>query len=561
MPNGAYITNTFDSVARILSTSLMSSTGTNLDSQKYVYNTAGQRTSETNTAGDSRTYTYNNEGELARALSSEPNGSTRLMDEVLYHYDAAGNMTLKENAFDLYQTVTYTLNNLNEITNALLGSVLGFDGWGISNAVTGSTTSPATNVLVNGVPATLYADNSFYAFPFGYTNGPNVFTAIARDVTGDLSTNSSMVYAIPTNGFYAYDANGNMTFDGYKNYVYDDENELIAVWVANAWSNSFAYDGKMRRRIERQYAYLPSFSSYLLTNEVHFIYDGNVVVEERNASNVPLVTYTRGIDLSGTLDGAGGIGGLLARTTYGQENPGAPTTAFYHADGNGNVTALMYPNQQLAAKYLYDPFGNMLAMSGPLESFNKYRFSSKELDDNSGLYYYGYRFYDPELQRWINRDPANEHGGRNLFRFVFNNPFLYVDAKGLQLFLANPAILDPVIEEPVIEPTPVPPPPTPAPPAPAPVPAPAPPVTLMPPNPNPTPPPAQPINPDPSNPQCKPTPDDIQKCKDRCYELYEEHCSNYCSTLPTPNQRRLCYEQAMRTLIKCNQSCEQNGTQ
>jgi len=73
---------------------------------------------------------------------------------------------------------------------------------------------------------------------------------------------------------------------------------------------------------------------------------------------------------------------LLARTTYGQELLGAPTTAFYHADANGNVTALMYPNQQFAAKYLYDPFGNMLAMSGPLMNFNKYRFSSKEWNDN-----------------------------------------------------------------------------------------------------------------------------------------------------------------------------------
>ena len=92
------------------------------------------------------------------------------------------------------------------------------------------------------------------------------------------------------------------------------------------------------------------------------------------------------IELGGSFQGAGGIGGLLARTTYGQELPGAPTTSFYHADGNGNITALLYPNEQLAAKYLYDPFGNMLAMSGPLQNFNKYRFSSREWNDNAGLF-------------------------------------------------------------------------------------------------------------------------------------------------------------------------------
>jgi RHS repeat-associated protein len=306
-----------------------------------------------------------------------------------------------------------------------------FDSWGISNTVSGSTTSPATNVLVNGVPATLYADNSFYAMPFGVTNGPNTYTAIARDTNSNISTNTSTVYVIPTNGFYAYDSNGNLTFDGYKNFAYDDENELIGVWVSNAWSNSFAYDGKMRRRIERDYSWDAGTSGWQETNEVHFIYDGKLVAEERNASNIPLVSYTRGNDLGRGFQGAGGIGGLLARTTYGQELPGAPTTSFYHADGNGNITALIYPNQQLAAKYLYDPFGNMLAMSGPLMSFNKYRFSSKEWNDNSGLYYYGYRFYDPSLQRWLNRDPLGELGGLNLYEFVGNQPLDAVDLFGL----------------------------------------------------------------------------------------------------------------------------------
>jgi RHS repeat-associated protein len=433
LPNGACITNTFDSVARILSTALLSSSGANLDSQNYVYNTAGQRTSETNATGDYRNYTYDNEGELTKALAHESNGSTRLMDEAFYDYDAAGNMALKESGFNPYRGVNYTLNNLDEITGSIMGSSLGF-GWGISNAVSGSTSGKASSVTVNGTPATLFADNSFYAIPFGLTNGLNTYTAIAEDASGDLSTNTSTVNAIPTNNAYAYDSNGNLTFDGYKNFAYDDENELIAVWVTGVWSNSFAYDGKMRRRIEQDYAWQ---GNWVETNEVHFIYDGNVVVEERNANNVPLVSYTRGVDLDDSLQGAGGIGGLLARTTYGQEIPGAPTTSFYHADGNGNITALIYPNQQLAAKYLYGPFGNMLAMSGPLETFNKYRFSSKEWDENSGLYYYGYRFYDPGLQRWLNHDPIQERGGLNLYGFVRNNPLSWIDPLGLAIFPAD----------------------------------------------------------------------------------------------------------------------------
>lgn len=414
LPNSAYITNTFDSVARLLSTAMMSSNGTNLDSQNYTYNTASQRVSETNTFGDYRTYAYDNEGEVRHSIGHEANASPRYIDDVTYDYDNAGNITYKESGENLTQAINYTLNNLNQITNASMAWNAGFSIQ-FTNMVSGSTTSQATNVVVNGVPATLYADNSFYASPLGITNGPNTYTAVAQDAYGNVSSNSSTVYAILTNTAYAYDLNGNLLFDGYKSFAYDDENELIGVCVSNAWSNSFAYDGKMRRRIERDYTWDAGTSSWQQTNEIHFIYDGNVVIEERNSNNVPLVSYTRGNDLSGSLQGAGGIGGLLARTTYGQEIPGAPTTAFYHADGNGNITAMIYPDQQIVAQYHYDPFGNMLAMCGPLANLNKYRFSTKEWNENAGQYYYGYRFYDPSLQRWPNHDPLGELGFLNRF--------------------------------------------------------------------------------------------------------------------------------------------------
>jgi RHS repeat-associated protein len=265
------------------------------------------------------------------------------------------------------------------------------------------------------------------------------------------------VTVVPTNSAYSYDLNGNLLSDGTRNFAYDDENELISVWQANGWSNNFAYDGKLRRRIARQYSW--NGSSWLETNEVHYVYDGNVVVQERNGANLPQVTYTRGIDLSGqtgsALTGAGGIGGLLARTDNTRLAIADPfASAYYHCDGNGNVTCLLTPYQQLAAKYLYDPYGNLLAMSGSLAAANVYRFSSKEWDGNSGLYYYLYRFYDPNLQRWPNRDPLGEFGfeilrkhkakgmrtrtgvaelamGPDLYEFVHNSPISRIDLRGL----------------------------------------------------------------------------------------------------------------------------------
>ena len=82
------------------------------------------------------------------------------------------------------------------------------------------------------------------------------------------------------------------------------------------------------------------------------------------------------MDLSGTRQGAGGIGGLLARTDGNR-------STFYHTDGNGNVTALVNSSGTLAAKYLYDSFGNTLGMWGSLAAGNTYRFSSKEQDVRS----------------------------------------------------------------------------------------------------------------------------------------------------------------------------------
>jgi RHS repeat-associated protein len=147
-------------------------------------------------------------------------------------------------------------------------------------------------------------------------------------------------------------------------------------------------------------------------------------------ANTPLVTYTRGNDLSGTLQGAGGIGGLLARSEPSTLNPQL-STALYHSDGNGNITALVTTNGTLAAKYHYDPYGNILSMAGPLAEANLYRFSSKEWHVNSGLVYYLYRYYEPQLQRWINRDPIAEAGGHNLFAFVGNHAGMAIDSFGL----------------------------------------------------------------------------------------------------------------------------------
>ena len=339
-----------------------------------------------------------------------------MQEQFGYAYDAAGNLNYRTNNA-LVQT--FAANNLNELSTATRSGTL---------TVAGGTSGAATNVTVNGSAASRYGDNTFALAGFTVTNGNNAYTAIAQDSYGRKDTNS-VNCNLPSSVSFVYDSNGNLTSDGSRGFDYDDENQLVRVTVTNSWKSEFTYDGKMRRRIRKEFAWQNSM--WVCTGEVRYIYDGKVVIQERDGNNLPAVTYTRGRDLSSSLQGAGGIGGLLARTDQQSTLNNQLSTSYYHADGNGNVTAMVNLQQLVVGRYVYDPFGNILSKSGPLADANTYRFSSQEYHQPSGLSLYLYRAYDPNLQRWLNPDPIQEGGGINLYRFVGNNPINWVDPLGL----------------------------------------------------------------------------------------------------------------------------------
>jgi RHS repeat-associated protein len=314
------------------------------------------------------------------------------------------------------------VNALNQLTTSTRTGTL---------TVGGVVNIPATNVTVNGQTASRYLDSMFAKDGFSIvTNGWNSFTAIAQ-TNGKASTNTINAY-LPVSNSYQYDLNGNLTnLAGVPTAQqlalgYDDENQLTSVIAPGLWKGEFTYDGKMRLRVRKEYRW--TGSSWALTNETRTVQDGMLVVQERNSANVPTITYTRGRDLSGSLQGAGGIGGLLAMTEAAQ--PLYPHS-YYHADGNGNVTALVGTNGAVVARYAYDAFGNTTLATGGKAQINRYRFSSKEHHDRSGLVYYGYRWYVPEVQRWVNRDPIGNKGGINLYGFIRNDPMINLDPNGL----------------------------------------------------------------------------------------------------------------------------------
>jgi|GEM_PF-1350164 len=413
LPGSSLIGYTYDNAGDLLATTLTHG-GSTLDAATYVYDGNGNRTSVTRADNAYVNYGYDLIGQLTGAVGHESGGATRHNENFGYGYDLAGNLLNRTN--DVL-TESFGIDSANELTTLFRTNVM---------TVAGGLTNSPSSVAINSQSASIYGDSTFAVPNVSLKNGDNTFTNVVT-ISGTPYTNKTTL-DLPSSISFSYDANGNLTSDGYKSYDYDCANQLTSVSVSGQWKEQFSYDGFGRRRVRKDYIWYAG--NWLQTSEVHYIYDGMLVIQElhfdaQHPTQPPTtVSYTRGIDLSSSLQDAGGIGGLLARTDSND-------SAFYHSDGNGNVTAMVNSSGSVVAKYLYDPFGNTIAKSGPLADINLYRFSSKEMDSRSGLYYYGYRYYEPNLQRWINRDPIQEEGGINLYRFVANNPISLIDPLGL----------------------------------------------------------------------------------------------------------------------------------
>ena len=134
-----------------------------------------------------------------------------------------------------------------------------------------------------------------------------------------------------------------------------------------------------------------------------------------------------GKDLSGTRGGAGGVGGLLATRIN-------DAWFFPLYDANGNVTDYINEQGATVAHREYDPFGETLAASGPMADVFNFWFSTKYLHHETGLYYYGERYYSPGLGRFLSRDPIEENGGFNLYTIARNNPVSHIDPFGTEIY-------------------------------------------------------------------------------------------------------------------------------
>jgi RHS repeat-associated protein len=266
--------------------------------------------------------------------------------------------------------------------------------------------------------------------------GPLTIVSAKRGSTGtaDLFRYDSRMVAQPAfRQKYHYDLDGNLTDDGIWTYTWDAENRLIRVQTtAGAMALAAPWRPFPGRRIEFTYDYLGRRVGKRVydldeNREIlsrRFVYDGwNVIAEYAapggTAIGALLRSYTWGLDIARTLADAGGVGALLQLVDHT-----ASRTYLAAYDGNGNVTALLNPDTgTLAAVYEYGPFGEAIRADATDEfaASQPFRFSTKWTDSETGLVYYGRRYYNPSQGRFLGRDPIEEKGGLHVYGFCRND--------------------------------------------------------------------------------------------------------------------------------------------
>jgi len=219
--------------------------------------------------------------------------------------------------------------------------------------------------------------------------------------------------------------------DGVWINTWDAENRIlatettVAVPAAARAKETWTYypDGRWNQRV----IFTWTNNSFVAYATNRFLWDAHVIVAILDHTNGLVQSFMRGLDLSGTMQGAGGTSGLLAISDL----PSAMVCLYAH-EANGNVAALVNgASGTVAARYEYGCFAEPIRMSGMTAKANPMRFSGQFADDVRGTVKYLFRDYDPSAGRWISRDPIGERGGINLYAHARNTPGSLVDILGL----------------------------------------------------------------------------------------------------------------------------------
>jgi RHS repeat-associated protein len=436
-------------------------------------------------------YAYDPLGQLSAAVCRDrAGGAIVACRDYAYDHDSIANRRRagRRDPLTASGAEGYTVNDLNQYTVRSLPGAVYIAGMA----------DPEATVTVNGELAERAGAAFQVCLPVDNRSGPVTLAlairAVRRDDTGstakglDLIASADGSVRVPAaTELLAVAGQGGLAADSLYTYEWDLNDRLLAITPTGVTPQdsrlTFTYDSQGRRIAKQAFQFVvpPAGGpgSWVLSSETRFVWDlpampaPGAPPQALQAGDwtllaefdVPLAggdptltrSYLWGLDLAGMRTGtptdeAGGIGGLLAATSYSPSSsssalPVPSSTLLTVADGNGSIAALIdagpaaEPGQVLETVE-YDPFGTVLARrragAGPLpaqaEPLCPFGFSSKYVDSDSGLVYFGYRYYRPDLGRWLCRDPLQEQGGPNLYAYCQNDPINHLDPLGLALY-------------------------------------------------------------------------------------------------------------------------------
>lgn len=251
--------------------------------------------------------------------------------------------------------------------------------------------------------------------PFGITHTYDATGNRTQTVKDGISTT------------FTYDVNDRLLSDGTATYTYD-ANGNLTTQTAGTVVAQYSYDSENR---------LTRFVDATGTTQFTYDADGNYVKSTSSGSTTQfLVDTENNTGLSQILEEKDGTGTLQARYTYGTERLAmvrGGVSTFYHHDAHGSVRSLTDSTGAVTDIYQYDGYGRIMSAIG--STINPYRYSGERLDTGLGLYHLRARHYNPQLGRFMSRDPL---GGRprvpvSLHRYLYANadPVNNTDPTGL----------------------------------------------------------------------------------------------------------------------------------
>ncbi len=239
---------------------------------------------------------------------------------------------------------------------------------------------------------------------------------VQRDATS-YDVNALHAVTKDATNTYTYDANGNrIKKSSSTTYTYDALDRLIEVSETNGKKISYSYDAFHRRVCKEVSTSSWLFGSSTTTERYLYIVENEVGYLDADGT-------MRQLRLLGE-----GPGAEIGATVLFEVDsiPFVPLHDMY-----GSIAAVIDPSSgYLHESYRYSAFGEM--HSSPSTPISPWRFSGKRADDETGLIYFGRRYYDPSLGKWLTQDPLGLKAGPNLYAYVLNNPLTHIDLYGLE---------------------------------------------------------------------------------------------------------------------------------